>query len=197
MLLRGLRRGSRRRARPLQPRRPLLGLPDRVVQVPRTATTKARWRSATATSGAPRRRRRRRRHTPPPPPPRRRRRRRHPRRRQRPWPRTSWSTSRSIEYVLTPEAQQVVQQAADYAKSGNATQVTVVGHTDTSRRLRLQHAAVGTSGEEPPPTPWSSKASTRRLLKVDWKGQDRPGRCRPPTGSRSRSTAAPTISINF
>ena len=31
-LLRGLR-GSRRRARPLQPRRPLLGLPDRVVQV--------------------------------------------------------------------------------------------------------------------------------------------------------------------
>ena len=36
------------------------------------------------------------------------------------------------QYVLTPEALSVVQQAADYAKGGNATTVAVVGHTDTS-----------------------------------------------------------------
>ena len=34
--------------------------------------------------------------------------------------------------VLTPEAQTVVQEAASYAQSGNATQVQVVGHADTS-----------------------------------------------------------------
>jgi outer membrane protein OmpA-like peptidoglycan-associated protein len=34
--------------------------------------------------------------------------------------------------VLTPEAQTVVQEAASYAQQGNATQIQVVGHADTS-----------------------------------------------------------------
>ncbi|MFN3352539.1 MAG: OmpA family protein, partial [Brevundimonas sp.] len=33
---------------------------------------------------------------------------------------------------LTAEAQQVVTQAANYAKSGNPTRILIVGHTDTS-----------------------------------------------------------------
>ncbi len=36
------------------------------------------------------------------------------------------------EYVITPEAQTVLQDAARYASDGHAQNETVVGHTDTS-----------------------------------------------------------------
>jgi len=36
------------------------------------------------------------------------------------------------QYVITPEAQSVLQDAARYATDGHATHETVVGHTDTS-----------------------------------------------------------------
>ena len=36
------------------------------------------------------------------------------------------------QYVLTPEAQGVIQQAAAYAQQGTPTSVVVVGHADTS-----------------------------------------------------------------
>jgi len=36
------------------------------------------------------------------------------------------------QYVITPEAQSVLQDAAKYATDGHATKETVVGHTDTS-----------------------------------------------------------------
>lgn len=36
------------------------------------------------------------------------------------------------QYVLTPEAQTVISEAANYANAGHATRVIVVGHTDTS-----------------------------------------------------------------
>ena len=36
------------------------------------------------------------------------------------------------QHVLTPEAQEVVQQAASYAASGSATRIVVTGHADRS-----------------------------------------------------------------
>lgn len=72
--------------------------------------------------------------------------------------------------ILTPEAQQVVSDAAGYASAGKATKVIVVGYTDTSGspkyNLRLSERrakAVANSlvGLGVP-------AST---LSVDWKGE--------------------------
>ena len=81
---------------------------------------------------------------PPPPPapaarPRRRLRRRRRRRRLR---RPQYEAKQFIvyfpfdQYILTPEAQSVVQEAANYAAAGHATKVTVVGHTDTSGSVK-------------------------------------------------------------
>jgi outer membrane protein OmpA-like peptidoglycan-associated protein len=36
------------------------------------------------------------------------------------------------QYVITPEAQQVLQDASKYATDGHATHETIVGYTDTS-----------------------------------------------------------------
>jgi OOP family OmpA-OmpF porin len=36
------------------------------------------------------------------------------------------------QYVITPEAQQVLQDASKYATDGHATRETIVGYTDTS-----------------------------------------------------------------
>ena len=74
------------------------------------------------------------------------------------------------QYVLTPEAQSVVQQAADYAKSGNATTVTVVGHTDTSGgfayNMRLSERRAKATADA-----LVSQGVAQTTLNVDWKGK--------------------------
>ena len=75
--------------------------------------------------------------------------------------------------ILTTDAQAVVQQAAMYAMAGNATQVVVVGHTDTSgstkynQRLSERRAkAVADS--------LVGLGVGQSLLSVDWKGESEP-----------------------
>ena len=77
------------------------------------------------------------------------------------------------QYVLTPEAQSVVQEAANYANSGNATQVVVIGHADTSgsaaynvrlserRSKAVADALVG-------------MGVAQSAMSVDWKGESEP-----------------------
>ena len=77
------------------------------------------------------------------------------------------------QYILTPDAQSVVQQGAQYALSGHSQHVTVVGHTDTSGgfayNMRLsERRAKGTADQlvadgVPQPT-----------LDVSWKGFTEP-----------------------
>ena len=74
------------------------------------------------------------------------------------------------ESVLTPEAQTIVTEAAEYAKMGNATRVIVVGHTDSSgspayntrlserRAKAVADALVG-------------QGVGQQLMQVDWKGE--------------------------
>ena len=99
------------------------------------------------------------------------------------------------QYVLTPEAQTVVQQAAQYASDGHATKVTVVGHTDTSGS-----------------TKYNLKLSERRAkavadalvglgiqqseLTVDWKGEGDLA-VATPDGTKEPLNRRSTISINF
>ena len=74
------------------------------------------------------------------------------------------------QYILTPDAQNVVAQAAQYSASGNFARVVVVGHADSSgsqtynvglseRRAKAVADALVQRGV----------ASSR--LQVDWKGE--------------------------
>ncbi|WP_304186482.1 OmpA family protein [Phenylobacterium aquaticum] len=74
------------------------------------------------------------------------------------------------QFVLTPEAQTVVSEAANYANAGHATRVIVVGHTDTSgspaynvrlSERRAKAVADALVGLSVPQT----------ALQVDWKGE--------------------------
>jgi outer membrane protein OmpA-like peptidoglycan-associated protein len=40
------------------------------------------------------------------------------------------------QFILTPEAQTVVQAASSYANDGHATKIVIVGHTDTSGSVK-------------------------------------------------------------
>jgi outer membrane protein OmpA-like peptidoglycan-associated protein len=99
------------------------------------------------------------------------------------------------QYILTPEAQQVVQQAADYAKSGNATRIVVVGHTDTSGgvkyNLRLSERRAKAVADA-----MVNLGVPQTVMNVDWKGKTdlavpTPDGVKEPLNRRS------TISINF
>jgi outer membrane protein OmpA-like peptidoglycan-associated protein len=74
------------------------------------------------------------------------------------------------KYILTPEAQAVVSQAADYAKSGTPTSVVVVGHTDTSgsdaynQRLSERRAKAVADA-------LVGQGVNHSVLSVDWKGK--------------------------
>ena len=74
------------------------------------------------------------------------------------------------KFDLTTEAQQVVQQAADYAKMGNATKVLVVGHTDTSGsaqyNLRLSERRAKAVADA-----LVGAGVNQSVLSVDWKGK--------------------------
>ncbi len=77
------------------------------------------------------------------------------------------------QYVLTPEAQSVVQEAAKYATDGHASKEVVVGHTDTSgsvaynMRLSERRAKATADALVNLGVPASS-------LDVSWKGKSEP-----------------------
>jgi outer membrane protein OmpA-like peptidoglycan-associated protein len=77
------------------------------------------------------------------------------------------------QYILTPEAQQVVSEAANYASSGNATRVVVVGHADTSGsaayNVRLSERRAKAVADS-----LVSMGVNGSILSVDWKGESQP-----------------------
>ena len=99
------------------------------------------------------------------------------------------------QFVLTTEAQAVVQQAADYSKTGNASKITVVGHTDTSgsvkynirlserRAKAVADALVGAGVQQ-------------TVLSVDWKGKSEPA-VQTGDGVKEPLNRRATININF
>jgi outer membrane protein OmpA-like peptidoglycan-associated protein len=97
--------------------------------------------------------------------------------------------------VLTPEAQTVVQEAASYAQQGNATQVQVVGHADTSgsarynvrlseRRARAVADAMVGLGVNP------------GVITADWRGETQPA-VSTGDGVREPLNRRTTINVNF
>ena len=97
--------------------------------------------------------------------------------------------------ILTADAQEVVSAAAQYANSGNATQIVVVGHADTSGSASYN---VGLSQRR-------SKAVADALvglgvdgskLSVDWKGETAPA-VATGDGVKEPLNRRSTISINF
>jgi OmpA-OmpF porin, OOP family len=99
------------------------------------------------------------------------------------------------QYVLTPEAQTVVQEAATYATSGNATRVIVVGHTDTSGsaayNVRLSERRAKAVADA-----LVGLGVGQQTLQVDWKGETQPA---VPTGDGVKEplNRRSTIDINF
>jgi len=97
--------------------------------------------------------------------------------------------------VLTPEAQTVVQEAAQYANAGNATQVVVVGHADTSgpaaynvrlsekRAKAVADAMVGLGVDA-------------AKLAVDWRGESEPA-VATGDGVKEPLNRRATIDVNF
>jgi outer membrane protein OmpA-like peptidoglycan-associated protein len=77
------------------------------------------------------------------------------------------------QYVLTPEAQQVVQEAASYASSGGASRIVVTGHADTSGsaayNIRLSERRAKAVADALVGLGVNSSA-----LSVDWKGESEP-----------------------
>ena len=67
-------------------------------------------------------------------------------------------------------ASAVVQQAADYAKMGNATKILVVGHTDTSGsakyNMRLSERRAKAVADA-----LVGQGVNQGVLSVDWKGK--------------------------
>jgi outer membrane protein OmpA-like peptidoglycan-associated protein len=99
------------------------------------------------------------------------------------------------QYVLTPEAQAVVQQAADYARNGSATKLTITGHTDTSgsdrynARLSERRAKAVADG-------LVGLGVVATTLAVDWKGESAPA-VATGDGVKEPLNRRSTISINF
>jgi outer membrane protein OmpA-like peptidoglycan-associated protein len=100
------------------------------------------------------------------------------------------------QYVLTPDAQAVVKQAADYSKSGRgATRVVVVGHTDSSGspayNAKLSERRAKAVGDG-----LVSAGVNLSLIQVDWKGESQ---LAVPTGDGVKEplNRRATVSINF
>ncbi len=99
------------------------------------------------------------------------------------------------QYVLTPEAQTVVQQAAAYANDGHAARIVVVGHTDTSGgvayNLRLSERRAKATADA-----LVSQGVAQSTLNVDWKGKTDLA-VPTPDGTKEPLNRRSTISINF
>ncbi len=99
------------------------------------------------------------------------------------------------QYVLTTEAQGVIQEAAAYAAQGNATSVAVVGHADTSgsqaynvrlserRAKAVADALVGLGVQQ-------------TALSVDWRGETAPA-VATGDGVKEPLNRRTTIGVNF
>ena len=98
-------------------------------------------------------------------------------------------------YILTPEAQQVVQQAADYSKTGTPTSVIVVGHTDTSGsdayNMRLSERRAKAVADA-----LVGLGVAQGTLMVDWKGFHDLA-VQTPHGVKEPLNRRATININF
>ena len=99
------------------------------------------------------------------------------------------------QYALTPEAQTVVQQAAQYANDGHATRIVVVGHTDTSGgakyNLRLSERRAKAVADA-----LVGLNVPAAALAVDWKGKTDLA-VQTPDGVKEPLNRRSTISINF
>jgi outer membrane protein OmpA-like peptidoglycan-associated protein len=89
----------------------------------------------------------------------------------------------------------VVQQAADYAKSGNATRIVVVGHTDTSGgfayNMRLSERRAKSTADA-----LVAQGVQQSTLQVDWKGKTDLA-VQTPDGVKEPLNRRSTIDINF
>ena len=99
------------------------------------------------------------------------------------------------QFVLTPEAQAVVQQAAQYANDGHATRIVVVGHTDTSGsakyNLRLSERRAKAVADA-----MVGLGVASSVMNVDWKGKTDLA-VQTPDGTKEPLNRRSTISINF
>ena len=97
--------------------------------------------------------------------------------------------------ILTTDAQAVVQQAAQYAMSGAATQVTVIGHADTSGSLaynvRLSERRAKAVADA-----LVGLGVNQGVMQVDWKGETEPA-VATGDGVKEPLNRRSTISINF
>jgi OOP family OmpA-OmpF porin len=99
------------------------------------------------------------------------------------------------QFILTPEAQTVVQQASQYANDGHATRVVVVGHTDTSGsvayNLRLSERRAKAVADA-----LVGLGVPQTVMNVDWKGKSDLA-VQTPDGTKEPLNRRSTISINF
>ncbi len=97
--------------------------------------------------------------------------------------------------VLTTDAQAVVQAAANYALQGKATQLVVVGHTDTSGSVKY-NLALSERRAKVVADSLVGLGVAKEKLSVDWKGKSdlavpTPNGVKEPLNRRS------TIDVNF
>jgi OOP family OmpA-OmpF porin len=99
------------------------------------------------------------------------------------------------QFILTPEAQSVVQEAANYAAAGHATKVVVVGHTDTSGstayNVRLSERRAKAVADA-----LVGMGVAQTALSVDWKGESAPA-VATGDGVKEPLNRRSTIDINF
>ena len=97
--------------------------------------------------------------------------------------------------MITDEAQAVISDAANYAKSGNATRVVVVGHTDTSGsaayNVRLSERRAKAVADA-----LVGMGVAQTALSVDWKGETQPA-VATGDGVKEPLNRRSTIDINF
>ena len=99
------------------------------------------------------------------------------------------------QYVLTPEAQSVVSEAANYATSGHATKLVVVGHTDTSGSPKY-NAKLSERRAKAVADALVGAGVAADTLAVDWKGESAPA-VATGDGVKEPLNRRSTISINF
>ena len=89
----------------------------------------------------------------------------------------------------------MVQQAAQYAMTGNATQVVVVGHTDTSGsaayNVRLSERRAKAVADS-----LAGMGVNQSVMTVDWKGETQPA-VQTGDGVKEPLNRRTTIDINF
>jgi outer membrane protein OmpA-like peptidoglycan-associated protein len=99
------------------------------------------------------------------------------------------------QFVITPEAQAVINDAANYSRAGNATRVVVVGHADTSGGLaynvRLSERRAKAVADS-----LVGAGVNQTALSVDWKGETMPA-VATGDGVKEPLNRRSTIDINF